>query len=112
MTTYVSVNFSVIIPQNYEDVVNYYNTHKDKSWSPLQKLNRAEGGFEIAIPENSDKNIDANKQIKQVRWNKKSLVTDIYKGYIPFEEKETELLYNSMVSVFGKEKVVLNSPKK
>jgi len=99
---YVSVNFKVIVDDSYEAVVKQYNKNKPSDWQPLAKLGRIEGGFQIDIPELKDKN-DVNGRIKQVRWHKLGLRTRITD--IPFSDEETKLLHDSMVTVFGKEKI-------
>lgn len=47
---------------------------------------------------------DANRKIKQLRWNKKYLVPE---KYINFTEKEQILLYDSLVYALGNENVIL-----
>lgn len=99
---YVSVNFKVIVAESYDAVVEQYNKNKPSDWQSLSKLDRIEGGFQIDIPELKDKN-DVNGRIKQVRWHKLGLRTRITD--IPFSDEETKLLHDSMVTVFGKEKI-------
>ena len=99
---YVSVNFKVIVDDSYDAVVKQYNKNKPSEWQPLAKLNRIEGWFQIDIPEFKGNN-DVNEKIKQVRWYKKGLRTRITD--IPFSEEETKLLHDSMVTVFGKDKI-------
>jgi hypothetical protein len=99
---YVSVKFKVLIPESYDKVIAEYNRNKPNNWQPLEKLDRVEGGFQINIPDISIMN-DANDRIKQVRWHKMSLRTR--NRDIPFSDEETILLYKSMETIFGKDKI-------
>lgn len=101
--TYVQVSFNVIIPQNYNDVIQHYNSIKPKTSPKIQLLSRIEGGFEIPIPNTEGK--DPNQRVRQVRWYKKSLRTR--RSDIGFSVDETHTLYQAMVHVFGSDKVQL-----
>ena len=48
---------------------------------------------------------DANDSIKQLRWSRKCLVP--YKNYSSFSIDEEQLLYRSLVEVFGEKEVIL-----
>lgn len=101
--TYVQVSFKVIVPQNYNDVIQHYNSIKPKSSPNIQKLDRIEGGFEIPIPHTEGK--DPNQRVRQVRWHKKSLRTR--HADIGLSVDETHTLYQAMAHVFGSDKVQL-----
>jgi hypothetical protein len=38
-----------VLPEmiKYQPILDYYNSHKEEGEPPLQRLNRAEGGFQI-----------------------------------------------------------------
>ena len=89
---------------SYNPVLEYYNSHKDAYEPPLERLNRFEGGFKIAIPELKDKCIDANDKIQQLRWSRGYLRP---MGYIGFNGKQTKLLHESLVNALGESNVLL-----
>lgn len=95
----IKVNMNIITAAQYEKIIEKYNEIKPETWQPLQRLPRAEGGFQLEIPEKKHIKCNENQKIKQLRWNKKCLVP--YKNYIGFNIRETELLFNTMKSVFG-----------
>lgn len=96
----IKVNVDVITGDQYEQIIKKYNEIKPETWQPLQRLPRAEGGFQLEIPDKKDiKCRNQNQKIKQLRWVKKCLVP--YQYYLGFNDRETELLYNAMKSVFG-----------
>ena len=97
---------------SYENVCNYYNHNKPDNWISLQRLERAEGGFSIDIqnhqPDPNDIfSYDPNAKIKQLRWNKKCLICP--RGYNGFNIDETQLLFESLCNVYGKDQVILHS---
>jgi len=91
---------------SYDDVCNDYNNHKPDNWNPLQRLERAEGGFSIDItsPEHTQ-SVDPNARIKQLRWKNKYLHTP--RGWIGFNDEELALLYQSICNVYGNTQVLL-----
>jgi hypothetical protein len=101
--SYISVNFKIIIPQNYKDVVSEYNKSKPSSWEPIANIEHVDsaGGFEIPFPDK-----DGRPTTKQVSWHKKGLRTKAQ--YNPFTEEEVRLLYNAMIKVFGIDQIELN----
>ena len=90
----IKVLVDSIDPETYNTILNHYNNNKLPTEEPLERLNRAEGGFKINISNMKNKICDANNKIKQLRWSKGYLVSQ---GYIGFNEKETILLYESLV---------------
>ena len=83
-----------------ESILNYYNTHKKETDEPLERLNRAEGGFQIQITDLKDvSSINTNEKIKQLRWKRRYLVPEY--GFPYFEDGEQALLFESMKSVLG-----------
>jgi hypothetical protein len=103
----IKVNMDIITAAQYEKIIEKYNEITPKSWQPLERLPRAEGGFQLEIPEKKDIKCSENQKIKQLRWNKKCLVP--YKNYIGFNVRETELLFNTMKSVFGENVTLENA---
>lgn len=96
----IKVKVNVIKTNENQEIIEKYNELKPLTWPPLEILQRAEGGFQIEIPEK--KNIrcaNQNDKIKQLRWMDKALVC---RGcYTTFNEKELQLLYRAMHSVLG-----------
>jgi hypothetical protein len=90
--------------EELKQIIDYYNNHKQPDEEPLEELNRAEGGFKIQITELKGGDYNENKKIKQLRWDKKSLVP---KGNIGFTENEEKLLHESMVQILGNENVII-----
>ena len=96
----ITVKTDVITGDQYDKIIQKYNEIKPETWQSLQRLPRAEGGFQIEIPDKKDvKCRNQNEKIKQLRWDKKCLVP--YQYYLGFNDSETELLYQAMKSVFG-----------
>lgn len=90
-----------VLPEtiNYQPVLDYYNSHKEEGEQPLKRLDRAEGGFQIDIPEEQwEKDYrgytDANKKIRQLRWNYEGCLVA---PYINFTAKQGMLLYEALV---------------
>lgn len=103
----IKVIMDIITAAQYEKIIEKYNEIKPETWQPLQRLPRAEGGFQLEIPEKKHIKCNENQKIKQLRWNKKCLVP--YKNYIGFNVRETELLFNTMKSVFGENVTLENA---
>ena len=89
---------------SYEPVLEYYNSHKEAYEPKLERLNRFEGGFKIALPELKDKYIDPNNKIQQLRWSRGYLRP---MGYFGFNEKQTKLLHEALVNALGESNVLL-----
>jgi|SRR5210317_1315164 hypothetical protein len=91
------------LPNGYQPILDYYNSKRDQSTPPLEKLPRCEGGFMIKF-ENYDqiKDFEINNKIQQLRWSKKQLVSDIYIG---FNDIQLELLYESLIHSLGEDNV-------
>ena len=98
----IKVFFDIITNDQYDEVLNYYNSNKLENDQLLERLDRCEGGFMIKKDNNSAFH-DENDSIKQLRWSTKYLVP--YKNYSSFSEAEEELLYKSLFTVF-EEKVI------
>lgn len=97
--TIIIVDFASISKDEYQRVVDYYNTIKPSHYMSIEELDRCEGGFKIACKEEN-----SNSKIKQLRWNKRKLDP---LNFVGFDEDETILLYRSLVHVFGESAVFL-----
>jgi hypothetical protein len=100
----IKVTFDSFSKDKFNEVLDYYNSNKSQNDKPLEKLDRCEGGFMIE-KEYSSSFSDANDSIKQLRWSRKCLVP--YKNYSSFSIDEEQLLYRSLVEVFGEKEVIL-----
>ena len=98
----IKVLLDTIDNSDFQRILDYYNTHKSVDDELLQRLQRYEGGFQISIPHMKDVMCDSNLKIKQLRWNKGCLVSNMYHG---FDDNEEELLFKSLVHVLGQENV-------
>jgi len=106
----IRVFFEKITPEQTSIIIDYYNEHKNTDWNKIEKNTAAEGGFMIPLkPEEiNGASTNPNDMVKQVRWNRKRLLSGRYGKYLNvFSDDETTLLYDAMVSVFGKELVEL-----
>ena len=106
--TYIIIRMAYIIglntnvlPRGYDPILNYYNEKREEGSEELQVLDRAEGGFMIAIPENKNEE-DRNNRMHQLRWSNLCLVSDIYIG---FNNKQLDLLYEALVDYLGENMV-------
>lgn len=83
-----------------QEIVKKFNEMKPPDWPPLEILQRAEGGFQIEIPEKKNiKCANQNQKMKQLRWMNKTLVR--YKNFISFNDVELQILYKAMHIVLG-----------
>ena len=91
------------LPNGYEPILDFYNSNRDQTTPPLEKLQRCEGGFMIKLPNYDEiKSWEINDKIQQLRWSKKQLVSDIYIG---FNDIQLELLYESLIHSLGEDNV-------
>lgn len=89
----------VLVPTiDYDSVIIYYNIHKNENDQPLERLDRAEGGFQIKKNEEID-SFNSNDKIRQLRWSRKCLVS--HYPYDSFTKLEELLLFQSIKSVLG-----------
>ena len=95
---YIKVNVKTLNP---EEVCKIYNSNKTADMLMLEKLDRAEGGFKISLPDKQNLNIDANEKCKQLRWSRGFLKP--YQGYMGFNREELDLLYSSLEKHIGSE---------
>jgi hypothetical protein len=79
-----------------QQIIDYYNSNKPIDEFPIERLNRAEGGFKIVFSTRPD--LDPNDNCRQLRWNRGKLVSGIYIGFTP---KQETLLYNAFAHVMG-----------
>jgi hypothetical protein len=96
----IKVKIDVIKQNENQEIVEKYNELKPANWQPLEILQRAEGGFQIEIPDKKNvKCTNQNDKIKQLRWMNKTLVCR--NSYIGFNHVELQLLFRAMHSVLG-----------
>jgi hypothetical protein len=96
----IKVKIDVIKQNENQEIVEKYNEIKPANWSPLEILQRAEGGFQIEVPDKKNvKCTNQNDKIKQLRWMNKTLVCR--NSYIGFNHVELQLLFRAMHSVLG-----------
>ena len=90
---------------DYEPICAYYNSCK-KVWEPLlERLNRAEGGFQVQIPGKENETINTNEKIRQLRWNRRRLVQ--HDSWDPLHDWEVILLFQALKHVCGEDNVFL-----
>ena len=94
----IRVTATSIDAETLRDVINYYNTNKPDDEESLERLNRAEGGFQIQIASKKDMACDANHKIRQLRWSRGRLVSG---GHIGFTQKQEAMLYEALVHALG-----------
>ena len=98
--TYIKVLVGSIDKETFQKILDYYNSNKEENENPLERLDRAEGGFQIRIPEEKwVKNpytgyTDENKKIQQLRWSNGRLIGF---GHISFNMKQYMALYDALV---------------
>ncbi len=97
---YIKVNVKTL---NADDVCSIYNSNKKENMLTLEKLDRAEGGFKISLPNKQDLRLDANEKCKQLRWYRGFLKP--YNGYQGFDREELDLLYDSLKENIGEENI-------
>lgn len=91
--------------ETFQKILDHYNANKPDDEEPLERLQRAEGGFQIQIKDMKDKYCDDNKKIRQLRWN--SIGQLVTKGYIDFTAKQGKLLYEALVYGLGEANVII-----
>jgi hypothetical protein len=101
---HIKVNIATV---NYNDICSFYNNKKEPEWNTIHMLDRAEGGFCIPFEEDVLHSTTDNSKIKQVRWNRKCLITP--GGCYKLSPEEITLLHQAMVHVHGEENIVLES---
>jgi len=91
-----------------QKVLEFYNKNKEIDDEPLELLDRAEGGFQIQVPELKNKPIhNPNQKVKQLRWNKGYLLPhfSFHENYPNFTFGEERLLLKSFEYAIGAENV-------
>ena len=108
----IKVLIPTIDANTFQKILDNYNKLKEANENPLQRLNRAEGGFQIELPQDKwdiDPYFgfpDANDKIRQVRWSNGTLVSGLHRG---FTLKQYMLLYDSLVVALPPGSVVLEN---
>jgi hypothetical protein len=90
---YIRVTMDTI---NYKNVCDYYNQNKPDDWKPIYNLDRVEGGFCIDLENNY--HLDANDNIKQIRWKNRKLLP--HSWCQSFNKEETYLLYQTLWNLY------------
>jgi len=94
----IRVTATSIDAETCRAIINHYNANKPKDEEPLERLNRAEGGFQIQIANKKNDICDDNSKIRQLRWSRGRLVSG---GYIGFTAKQEAMLYEALVHALG-----------
>ena len=94
----IKVFIDYIDEVDYIRIIDYYNMNIPYGQPKLEILDRCEGGFQIQDISRTYET-DANMKIKQLRWNKKRLLT--YSSYKGFDKYEETMLFVAMRSVLG-----------
>jgi len=105
------------LPGGYAPILEAYNARRPAGSEPIRKAQVCEGGFEIPLNneelkqkkkyrEDRGRNhlLDANDCVRQLRWRNGMLVSGYHVG---FDDEETQLLYEALVSVLGAGNVIL-----
>jgi hypothetical protein len=79
-----------------QQIIDYYNANKPIDEFPIEKLNRAEGGFKINLSNRQE--LNPNDRCRQLRWNRGKLVSG---PYIGFTVQQETLLYKAFAHVMG-----------
>ena len=94
----IRVTATSIDAKTFLAILNYYNSNKPEDEEPLERLSRAEGGFQIQITSKKGSGCDDNLKIRQLRWSRGELDS---LGYIGFTEKQEVMLYEALVYGLG-----------
>lgn len=90
----IQVFVNTIDNESFQKILDYYNSNKCSDEDSLERLDRAEGGFQIKLPENEIVKRGENNKIRQLRWNKGNLIVAPYT--IGFTEKQQLLLFDAL----------------
>lgn len=94
----IKVSVDLIDKDTFQKILDHYNNNKSEDEPLLERLPREEGGFQIRIPSKQSVICDENEKIRQLRWNKKYLLSGFHIG---FTEKQEYLLYESLIHALG-----------
>ena len=94
----IRVTATSIDAETFRKILNYYNTNKPADEEPLERLNRAEGGFQIQFANKKNVDCDPNHKIRQLRWSRGRLVSG---GHVGFTPKQEAMLYEALVHALG-----------
>jgi len=92
----IRIYVDYIYQVDYDRIIDYYNSNIPFDQAKLEILDRCEGGFQIQCPRGETV---VNRNIKQLRWNKKRLLP--FRGYTGFSKYEELMLFIAIRSVFG-----------
>lgn len=96
----IKVLVETIDKETFQKILDYYNQYKDENEAPLERAKAAEGGFEIALPEEQWIQsgygfVHQHSKVRQLRWNQYGEL--VSKGYKTFTAKQGLLLYDALV---------------
>lgn len=94
----IKVTATSIDAETFQRILQYYNENKPNDEEPLERLPRAEGGFQIQIASKKNECCDVNLKIRQLRWWKGTLIPF---GHIGFTAKQEAMLYEALVYGLG-----------
>jgi len=100
----INVFLSELSNDTIQDILNRYNAIKPINEPAIERLHRAEGGFQISIEDKRNTKCDPNKKIRQLRWKKKLLLP--HEDHIPLTIEEERRLYLSFCDVLGDDQVL------
>lgn len=90
----ITIKRTILVPENYNDILHYYNNNKPSNYLTLET--RYEGGFGFKVYSNDD------KCYQNFAWNKQTINID--KKYI-----DSSTFYNAFCHAFGEKTLtVLN----
>lgn len=101
----IRVTATSIDAETLRRILQYYNENKPEDEEHLERLNRAEGGFQIQIASKNHLVRDDNLKIRQLRWSRGELVSC---GYIGFTAKQEAMLYEALVHGLGGEVLMVD----
>jgi len=92
----------------FEPICNLYNKKKPAHWKPIRRVGCYEAGFEMDLEDDLLQsqirlgNTDPNELIRQLRFNRGRLEAGYYIGFTP---EQTQLLFETLVEIWGEEYV-------
>lgn len=101
----IRVTATSIDAETLRRILQYYNENKPEDEEPLERLNRAEGGFQIQITSKKNLVCDSNLKIRQLRWWKGTLIPF---GHIGFTVKQESMLYDALTYGLGGEVLMVD----
>lgn len=103
----IRVNISIITFEEKLQIINFYNSKKNKNNNEISILDRCELGFQIKLDKPIQRmfsQYDKNNYIKQLRLKNRELVSE----YNDFTIDEKFLLYRSLCHVLGSNNIYIS----